>query len=268
MRSPMPVAVRLALLLAVPLASLLLLADAVSARTLMAEYSVRIRGFPVGKARVQAELDGDRYTITFSGRTIGFARLFSTLAVKASAAGTFSADGPRPSDYSHVWTEDKEDETVTISYAAGSPTAVSIDPPIKHPEHYVPLTAENLAGSVDLVSAFLLPAADRVDPQTCERTLRLLDGRRRFDIAFAYRRTTAFQAPSGSYSSRVVVCSLNYRPVAGHRIGKPDSGSIKQSDAMEVWLAPVGGGIALPVQIQLDTRIGRALLQATTLRVE
>ncbi len=58
----------------------------------------------------------------------------------------------------------------------------------KHPERYVPLTEADTADVLDLVSAFVWPVAGGVTPDICGRTLPLMDGKRRFDIALAFSR--------------------------------------------------------------------------------
>ena len=147
-----------------------------------------------------------------------------------------------------------------------SPAAPSrrstLQPPRRHPERYAPFTKESNSDAVDLVSAFLWPV-EKITDDTCNRTLPLVDGRRRFDIALSFDRFDSFATRDRSFSSPVAVCRLDYKPVAGHRIDKPDN-SILDADDTEVWIAPVGEGFVIPTRIQLRSRAGRILLEATS----
>lgn len=237
-----------------------------SARTVSAEYSVKIRGIPVGRAEIVAEIVYGNYSMRFTGGVRGLARIFSDAATSVSVTGSVGADRLLPKTYSHLWTEDRESETVAMRFSGRGVTAITLDPPRRRPERYVPFTAATKADALDPVSAFLWPAGDIVTPEACDRTLPLVDGRRRFDIALTFARHEAFRTRDRSFSSPVVVCAFRYTPVAGHRIGKASDASISESDDMEVWMAPVGKGFAVPVRIQLHSRAGRIVLEAIAVR--
>jgi Protein of unknown function (DUF3108) len=254
--------------LAFALPFFLLASDAASAWTLFTEYSVKIRGFSVGRARLQAEFSDGRYTIQFSGGVTGLARLFSDAETSAAAVGDVGDDRLRPTEYKHIWKEDNETESVDLHFSGRSMTDVSIDPPREHPERYVPLTKANTADTLDMVSAFIWPVAGGVTPDICSRTLPLTDGKRRFDIALRFNRLADFATSDRSYRNHTVVCSFSYEPVAGQRIDKPEKATIVNGDGMEVWMAPAGAGLAAPARIQLSTRIGRVELVATKFRTQ
>jgi hypothetical protein len=241
------------------------LPSAAGALTLHTDYAVSIRGFPVGNATLTAEIAKNAYSIAFAGGVHGLARLFSDAETSAKASGRVGSERLEPQSYSHVWTEDNEAETVTMRFDRRGVTAIKLDPPQKHPERYVPLTPKTNADALDLVSAFVWPVST-FDPKLCERTLPLIDGRRRFDIALAFSRRELFTAPSGP-AINTVVCSFRYRPVAGQRIGKSDQ-SIVDKGTAEVWMAPASSGFAAPVLVQLQTRAGRIVLRARDFRVE
>jgi hypothetical protein len=251
--------------LAVTLPFLLLTAQPGSAASLSTEYSVTVRGFPVGRAHLQAEFADGRYTIQFSGGIRGLARLFSNAETSAASVGALGDSAMAPATYRHVWTEDGETETVDMQFSGRRLTEMALAPPEDHPERYVPITSADKADVLDPVSAFVWPVAGGVTPDICARTLSLIDGRRRFDIALRYERMEDFSTRDRSFRGRAAVCSFSYHPVAGHRIDKPDHGTIASGSGMEVWMAPVGPGLAAPARIQLRTRIGRIVLVATSI---
>lgn len=254
---------RLALVLAVLALPLTEAIGAAVARTIDAQYSVKIRGFLVGRAEFKADISGERYVLRFSGRAGGIGRIFADAATAATVTGSLGPDRLVPADYTHTWIEDGETETVAMRFSGRAVAAITLDPPRNHPERYVPLTPETNADTLDLVSAFLWPV-DKPTDATCNRTFPLLDGRRRFDIALTFARFDNFATGDGSFSTPVAVCAIHYSPVAGHRIGKPDNSILNASEA-EVWIAPIGEGFALPVRIQMQTRVGRILLETRSI---
>ena len=234
----------------------------VSAETLSADYSVSIRGFPVGKARLTAEIAGGLYAINFSGGARGLARLFSDAATTASVSGRIGGDRMEPRTYSHVWMEDGEAETISMRFERRGVSEIDA-PPHSHPERYVPLTPEAKADALDPVSAFLWPVSGEFGSGLCDRTFPLIDGRRRFDIKLSFSRMEKFATRDRSTIVDSVVCSIRYSPVAGQRIGKKSDASILDSGDAEVWMAPVADGFASPVRIQFRTRAGRIVMLAT-----
>jgi hypothetical protein len=248
-------------LLAIALPSLLT-EGGVEARVISAEYSVKIRGFVVGKAEFQADISGKRYKLHFSAGVSGLGRIFSDAETNVTVNGRLAADRLLPSEYNHAWTEEGEKETVDMRFSGHAVTKIDLEPPRKHPARYVPFTEESNADASDLVSAFLWPVK-KITDETCNRTLPLVDGRRRFDIALSFDRFDRFATHDRSFSSAVAVCRIQYTAVAGQRIDKPDNSILNGGDS-EVWIAPVGEEFAIPTRIQLRSRAGRVLLEATS----
>jgi hypothetical protein len=241
----------------------LILTTEAAARTIKADYAVKIRGFLIGRATFEAEISGLQYTLHFSGQAGGIGRIFSDASTTAIVTGNTGADRLLPSEYSHTWIEGGETERVTMQFSGRALSAMTLDPPRNHPQRYVPLTAETNADAGDLLSAFLW-RVDKPTDASCNRTFRLVDGRRRFDIALTFTRMDEFATSDGSFSTPVAVCAIHYSPVAGHRIGKPDNSILNTGDA-EVWIAPFGEGFALPVRIQMQSRVGRILLETRSI---
>ena len=107
------------------------------ARTITAEYSVKIRGFLVGRAEFQADISGKRYTMRFSAGVQGLGRISSDAETTATVGGKLGADRLLPSEYNHAWTEDGETETVEMRFSGRAVTTIDLEPPRNHPERYV-----------------------------------------------------------------------------------------------------------------------------------
>lgn len=245
-----------------------LAASPATAGALKVEYSVSIRGLPVGTARLSAE-DGDgRYQIALSARVAGLARLFSDADVRAQATGSLGAERPLPESYQHVWVEDGETENVAMHFAGTAVTDIALDPPRRRPERYLPMTDADKADVLDPVSAFLWPAPNGPTPDMCARTIPLIDGKYRFDLDLAFLREDRFSARGESRARPALVCGLRYRQISGHRIDRRGGGFMKQDSAAEIWLVPAGPGFLAPAKIQIESRVGRVVLQARSFDVD
>ena len=232
------------------------------AATFSTEYSVRLVGIPIGTAGVEAKFRDGRYTIAFSGRVGGLARLFSHASASAAAAGETGSDRLSPSEYRHQWTEDDETERARVRFRNADVIEISLERPVRHKEQDVPVTEAHKRNVLDPASAFLWPASAGAAPETCERTLKLFNGRHRFDLAFRYSRTDSFQASDGSYSGPAVVCAMRYTPLSGYRRSKASVRFMAENRDMEVWMAPTGDGFVAPVKIRVRTKYGRLVLEA------
>jgi hypothetical protein len=250
--------------LVLPLAALpfLAAADRGAAASLDIEYSVSLRGLPIGSARLKADVEDERYAIDFSGQVKGLVRLFSDGEASASAAGA-AADGKlQPAQYSQYWIEDDDDETIRVAFSGATATDISVEPPVKRPERYVPVTKAHRTDVLDPASAFVWPAPGGVTPELCDRTLPIFDGRRRFDLELRFSRTETFDEGDGSYSGPAVVCAVRYRPIAGHRPNRKSVKEMAANEDIEVWMASADEAMAAPVRIRIGTKFGRVALNA------
>jgi len=103
----------------------------------------------------------------------------------------------------------------------------------------------------------------RVAPEACQRTLPIFDGRRRYDLKLAFKRIDTVKADKG-YQGPVVVCTMLYRPIAGHRPERPAIKYLVEQRDMEMWLAPIAGTrVLVPFRFSIPTPFGLGVLQAT-----
>ncbi len=259
---------RLPLALAFAALPFLSLPDAGHAASLRGEYSLSLRGIPIGSARLKAEVAEGHYTIEFAGRVKGLVRLFTDGEASVRAEGAEADGALRPAEYSQYWTEEDDEETIRVAFSGREVSDIAVEPPVKRPERYVPVEAEHKADVLDPASAFVWPAPDGATAEICDRTLPLFDGRRRYDLALSYSRTEEFEGRSGSYSGPAVVCAVRYRPIAGHRENRKTVRELAANEDMEVWMAPVGDGMVAPVRVRVGTKYGRVVLNAQEFEAE
>jgi len=76
---------------------------------------------------------------------------------------------------------------------------------------------------------------DVLVPKACQRTLAIFDGRMRYDLRLAYKRMDKVMARTG-YQGAVVVCSVQFSPIAGHVPERPMIKYLASQGDMELWL--------------------------------
>ena len=79
----------------------------------------------------------------------------------------------------------------------------------------------------------------------------------------SFKRMDKVKAEKG-YQGPVVVCSVQFTPLAGHIPTRAVIKYLVELKDMEVWLAPVTGTrIVVPFRIAVPTPVGEAVLEAT-----
>jgi Protein of unknown function (DUF3108) len=100
-------------------------------------------------------------------------------------------------------------------------------------------------------------------PDACKRKLAIFDGRQRADIELVFKRMDRVHADKG-YQGPAVVCTVLYKPIAGHRPERPGIKYLVETREMEMWLAPISGTrLLVPFRFSVPTPFGLGVLQAT-----
>ena len=96
---------------------------------------------------------------------------------------------------------------------------------------------------VDPLTAMLFSAAaggEGLSQEACRHTLPIFDGNHRYDLKLAFKRTDKVTAEKG-YAGPVVVCSVSYEPIAGHRSSTQLIKYLSEGREIEIALASVAG---------------------------
>jgi hypothetical protein len=233
---------------------------------LEARYSVSLAGIPLGAGTWVIDITGDQYTAVANGRTTGLVKLIASGSGSAGSRGAFQGASVASSGYMANTVSDKKTDEVRMVLRGGVVKEVMADPPLEVSPDRVPVTDAHLKGVIDPMSAALMPVAGKGDvlaPESCKRKLAIFDGRQRVDIDLVYKRMDQVKADKG-YQGPVVVCTVLYNPIAGHR---PERDAIKYLVAqrdMEMWLAPIAGTrVLVPFRFSVPTPFGLGVLQAT-----
>jgi hypothetical protein len=233
---------------------------------LEAHYSASLAGIPIGKGSWVVDIGDGRYTAAASGATSGLIKLFVGGSGSGAAQGTMAGGKSVASNYSATLKAGKHRDEIRMTVAAGTVKDFKLEPPQDPDPKRIPVTEAHRHGVMDPMTASLVVMPGTGDmnvPQACERNLAVFDGKMRYDLKFAYKRTEKVKAEKG-YSGPAVVCSMKFAPVAGFIPSKAAIKYLTKSDSIEVWLAPIAGTrVLVPFRAQVETPFGLGVVEAT-----
>lgn len=239
-------------------------ASPVVAASLTADYSISLVGLEIGTATLNGNVDGATYKININAMMTGLIGGLTGGQGSGNAAGSLSAARVAPSVFAVTAASSGQTRTVRMALGAGSVQAVDIAPPLDEKPDRVPVNGSHKRGVVDPISALFMPvvAGNALGEAACNRSLPIFDGAARYDIAMSYAGTRAVKLDG--YQGDVVVCSVRYVPIAGHRSERKATQFMAANRDISAWLAPVAGtNFVMPVRISLRTMIGTAVIEAS-----
>jgi hypothetical protein len=232
---------------------------------LEARYTVTLAGIPIGKGAWTVEIRDRHYSAVAEGRVIGLMRAITRGDGTASAEGAMASGHLVPAAYAAHTGYDQRISEVRMTLSSGTVTELVAEPVPPSPDR-IPLTEAHRHGVTDPMSAGLIGMSgngEMLSPEACRRTLPIFDGYQRFDLALSFKRIDESRVERG-YRGPVVVCSVTYRPIAGHRPARFAIRYLTEQRDMEIWFAPIAGTRVLAAfRMYVPTLIGPAVLQAT-----
>jgi hypothetical protein len=233
---------------------------------LEARYTASLAGIPLGAGSWVIDIASDQYTSVASGRTTGLVRVISDGSGSSGARGAIQGASLLPTTYASSTISDRRSDDVRMTLRAGTVKDVSVEPPTPPSPDRVPVTEAHRKGVSDPMSAAIMPVAgngDVLTPDACKRKLAIFDGRQRADIDLIFKRMDRVHADKG-YQGPVVVCTVLYTPIAGHRPERPAIKYLAETREMEMWLAPIAGTrLVVPFRFSVPTPFGLGVLHAT-----
>ena len=212
------------------------------------DYRVYLGGLHVlslSSALDQAREGG--YRMTVAAHTDGLIGKFVDASYEAESDGRAEGAVARSERY-RGRSRDGDDaaRSVAVTYRRDAAPEVVFEPADAAPDE--PLPADTIAATTDPVSAMLTLMRTLAETGRCEATMRVFDGRRRYDLvasdAGARTLTASRQAPDGGPARE---CSVRIDRIAGFRDGKLAK---RYPDEIAIYLAPVFPG-APPVPVRL-----------------
>jgi hypothetical protein len=251
----------------VAVASLALLASVAAganeraqAQKLEAKYAISMTGIRVGQSSWSAMFDNDRYSAAATGGSVDILSVLVRGEGTAQVSGAIKEGRLVPAAFSSSVIEDGQKIDLKMTLEDGTVTEVKDNGPPPGADR-VPLTPAHAQAVLDPLTAMLVP--DEGGEASCNRTLAIFDGRRRYDLVLSFKRVEKMRG-----SEPAVVCNVVLRPIAGHRADSMIMKYVAERRDMELAFAPVTGARFLaPLRLMVPTLIGTMAVQATSFEV-
>ena len=232
-------------------------------QSLDAHYAISMTGIRVGQSAWTVNIDSDRYSASANGGSVDLLNVLLRGEGIARVSGSIKDGRLVPATFSSSLVEDGVKGDLKMTLEDGIVTAVEDNGPPPTSDR-VPLTQLHVQGVTDPLTALLLPDAGGEAArakESCERTLAVFDGRRRYDLALSFKLVEKMQhRPEGE---RLLVCNVVLRPIAGHRADSMIVRYVAGRRDMEISFAPIAGTRFLaPFRLSLPTLIGTMAVQA------
>jgi hypothetical protein len=186
-----------------------------------ASYTISFARIRVGEITAAVVFGDSEYTISARGRAGGVLKLLMDGEGSFTTRGTIKDDHPVPTTFTSTIVSNAETSDVTMVLDEGSvKEPAAVPPPTRD---LVPVTEANRQGIIDPLTAMLFSTAaagEGLSQEACRHTLPIFDGRQRYDLKLAFKRMDRVTAEKG-YAGPVVVCSVRYEAIAGHRASTP-----------------------------------------------
>jgi hypothetical protein len=236
------------------------------AQRLEARYVISMTGIRVGQSAWTVNIDNDRYSVSASGGSVDLLNVLLRAEGVARVSGNVRNDSLVPAVFSSTLAEDGEKIDLKVTFEEGTVTAVEGAPPPAADR--VPLASSHLQGVSDPLSALLIADAGSAGvpaKESCEHTLAIFDGRRRYDLALSFNRMEKMRDKADADGGSVLVCNVILRPIAGHRADSMIMRYVAGRRDMEIAFAAIlGSRFLAPFRLSVPTAIGTLAVSPTS----
>jgi len=228
-----------------------------------ASYTISFARIEVGEITATAVFGQSEYMISARARAGGIMKVLSVDGdASFTTRGTIKDGHLEPTTFMSKVASHTETSDVTMVLDEGSVRELVGAPPGLD---RVPVTAANRRGIVDPLTALLFSAGgagETLSQEVCRHTRPIFDGHQRYDMKLAFKRMDKMAAGKG-YAGPVVVCSVNYEPIAGHRPNIPLVKYLSEGREMEIALAPIAGTRLLaPFRLSVVSTLANFVIEA------
>lgn len=231
-------------------------------------------GFSVGALNLVTTLDGSSYAMKSEMGTRGLVNWFIDGFARIEANGEIKDGQLKPAYYRAT---SGQDETVErdsqVFFTEGSPAKIVAVPDYAEDDRkYVPM--EEQMGSVDPMSAALFSATFADGDELCKGTIKVFDGRRRYNLHLSYIGEEELKSYNKDrYSGTAARCEIVFEQMKGFQKDGSGPSKRKSYDPATVWIArfaaPDGGAdILMPVKVVADTNWGAAVAHASNIQIK
>jgi hypothetical protein len=245
---------------------------ATAAQANQAEFvlTVHLGGVTLGTIGFKSQFQNEGYSAVTKLKTGGVLNSFYAASIEASSTGFVKGGQIAPASYNSMYTGEKSTQRVQLAYAA---TGISLDSEPAYDVKRFPVTDDQKKNTVDPISAMVqaVSGVTLSEGNPCGDTLRIFDGKRRFDVELTLVEETELSSTNGGYSGKATLCDAKYVQVAGFK----QELTRKEPPPVQIWLAkfPAAPGgplktLAVPVKIQSETPYGMAVANARNIVVD
>jgi hypothetical protein len=231
--------------------------------TLDAIYTISFARIRVGDITASVVVGDSEYAISARGRAGGVMTVLVDGEASFTARGAIKDGHPAPTTFTSKILSNAETSDVTMVLDEGSVKELAAT--LQPGGDRVPVTEANRHRIVDPLTAMLFSAAaagEGLSSEACRHTLPIFDGHHRYDLKLAFKGMDKVTAEKG-YAGPVVVCSVSYEPIAGHRPSTPLVKYLSEGREMEVALAPVAGTRLLaPFRVSVVSMLANLVIEA------
>ena len=233
-----------------------------------ADYDVYAGGLHVLSSVLEIRLNDERYDARLDAELVGAPGWFVDWWAVVESGGQIDGDDLDPMLYSAERTRRGETQKTLLDFARDGEVDVTFDP--ERSDSVGLVSPELLAESLDPLSGLISIINTVTDGGTCEATVPVFDGRRRYDLVFSDLGLDELRPSRRSgFAGEARRCRMNLEPVAGafkddddddddFWSRKPENARRRQLD---IWLAqPIADGPILPVKMVGRSSIGAVVI--------
>jgi Protein of unknown function (DUF3108) len=238
--------------------------------TVQLVWQVYLGGFNLGNIGMKTSFTGNSYSAVSRLKTAGVVNSFYEAVIDANSVGVVGDRALQPQKYDSNTVNEKQSQKVGLTYSAAG-IQLSSDP--QYNTDRFPVTDAQKRGTLDPLSGLVysLSGVSHTAEKPCGETVRVFDGRRRYDIELTYKGKDKVKT-DGGYSGPAVKCTVVYKQIAGF---KPNLNKGKSIPVITAWFAEMtsesGGPVKrfmVPVKIMTETPYGVALAHARKITVD
>lgn len=230
-------------------------------------------GFSVGALNLITRMDGNQYSMESDMGTRGLLDVFLNGFARLEARGEIENGVLKPSYYRAAsGSGGKVERDAQVYFAEGTPARVEAVPSYAEDDRpYVPM--EEQVGAVDPLSAALFSATFRDGDDVCAGTIKIFDGRRRYNLHLSYVGDEQLTARGkGRYEGPAMRCEAVFEQLKGFQEDGSGPRKRRAYDPATVWVArfpaPDGGAdVLMPVKVVAETSWGNAVAHGRNIQI-
>jgi hypothetical protein len=212
-------------------------------------YEVRYGPITLVEARATTRLDGERYESSNEMHTVGVIGLLFPWTAESHTSGAVHGAAFAPASH---WSRGQfrgVDRSVAIAYGPDGAVSARVAPDADDDARdAVPSEAQQ--ATIDPLTAGLAMATSE-----CRGTLRIFDGRRRYDMQLTDQGDAAVPSRAAIYRGAAHRCRAVIVPFAG--FARRDTAADERPTQLDTWTAvPRAGCMAVPVYLELSAPRG------------